>query len=213
MKRWLSVLNLVVLVLLGARAVAQESKVVLIVADDSPKFDVIYHRALTNATGAVIGGLIGAGIQAGIESEKDGKKRDAMSPHVSDQVWNDVYVKTLNETLIAKGYEPKWVTTKDKPKDMKADVYVSLYPSSYGFRMVDTTTSVVAAYVEFEAIYTREPPKSKKKADKEAFYMTGQKQASYEDLIKETAALNAEVEGVLAAAARRLANKIIYNLK
>lgn len=215
MNRWLSVTTLVLMTLIGARVTAQEPRIVLIQVDETPQFDVIYHRALSNATGAVIGGLIGAGIQHGIESDKDGDKRAQLAPHVSVGLWNDVYVKSLNEALIAKGFEPRWVSSKDKPKDMKADVYVVLYPSSYGFRIVDTSTTAVSAYVEFEAIYSREPPKSKskKKGDKEAFYLTGQKQYSFTDLAAQTALVNPEVEDVLAAGARRLANKIIYNLK
>jgi hypothetical protein len=199
--------------LIGAPVTAQESKIVLIQVDETPQFDVIYHRALSNATGAVIGGLIGAGIQHGIESDKDADKRAQLAPHVTVGLWNDVYVKSLNEALIAKGFEPRWVSSKDKPKDVKADVYVLLYPSSYGFRIVDTSTTAVSAYVEFEAIYSREPPKSKKKGDKEAFYLTGQKQYSFADLVGQATLVNPEVEAVLAAGARRLANKIIYNLK
>jgi hypothetical protein len=213
MKRWLIAFNLALLSLFGTHLAAQEPKIVLIVVDDTPKFDVLYHRARSNATGAVIGGLIGAGIQHGIESDKDGDKREELRPHVSADAWNEAYVKALNEALTAKGFEPRWTSSKDKPKDLKADVYVSLFPSDYGFRMVDTTTSLVSAYVEYQAIYSREPPKSKKKSDKETFYMTGQKQYSYEDLAKETSLLNTEVQDVLAASARRLANKIIYNLK
>lgn len=213
MKSWLTVVNVLLLSVCCAQARAQEARIVLIQADDAPKFDVVYHRAMTNATGAVIGGLIGAGIQAGIESDKDSDKRASLSPHVSADIWTEAYVKALNDALVAKGFEPRWVTSKDKPKDLKADVYVMLYPNSYGFRMVDTTTALVSAFVEFDAIYSREPPKSKKKSDKEAFYLTGQKQSSYEDLAAQPGSLNAEVEAVLTAAARRLANKIIYNLK
>jgi hypothetical protein len=213
MKRWLASLQAVFLLLCAVKAGAAENRSILIELDGDPKFDVVYHRALTNATGAVIAGLIGAGIQASIESEKDSKKREQIRPHVSEQVWRDVYVKTLNETLLAKGFEPVWVEGKQKPKDFKADVYLVLLPGSYGFRMVDSTTSLVSSYVEFEAIYSPEPITSRKKPAKEAFYVTSKKQASYEDLVKETAALNAEVEAVLALAARRLANKIIYNVK
>lgn len=211
MKRWLSMM--MVLVSGVQTAWGAEGRVVLIVTDDAPKFEVIYHRASNNAAGAAIGGLIGAGIQHSIESEKDAKKREAMSSHVSARAWDDVYVKSLNEALIAKGFEPRWATGKAEPKDAVADVYVMLYPSTYGYRVIDTSTFVMAAYVEFDAIYSREPIQSRKKRDKESFYLTGKKQASYEDHVEDAAALNAEVEAVLAQGARRLANKIIYNLK
>lgn len=213
MKHWSYLVAVASLSLFGMRAGAEDAKIVLIESDEAPKFDVLYHRAMTNAAGAAIGGLIGAGIQAGIESSKDGEKRAVLAPHVSASVWTDSYVKTLNEVLIAKGYEPRWISSKERPTDVKADIYIVLYPSVYGFRMVDMTTTALSAFVEFDAIYGREPPKSRKKGDKEAFYLTGQKQYTIEDLTRQTELVGPEVNAVLAAAARRLANKIIYNLK
>jgi hypothetical protein len=210
--RWIAALPAALLVVC-AHAIASESKTIQIRVDGAPKFDVVYHRALTNATGAVIGGLIGAGIQSSIESDKDAKKREALGPHITAGVWNDVFVKTLNETLQAKGFDPVWVEGKADPRAPKADVYLTLFPASYGFRMVDSTTSLVSAYVEFDAAYSLELLKPRQKLPKEAFYLTNKKQSSYEDLANEPAALNDDVETVLTQAARRLANKIIYNVK
>jgi hypothetical protein len=213
MKRRSSLFDAIVLFTLAASVAAQEPRVVLIQSHAEPKFDVVYHRAMTTAAPAVFGGLIGAGIAAGVESDQDQRKRDTLSPHVSAQAWNDFYVKTLNDTLVEKGFEPRWVIGKDMPKDLKADVYVLLYPSSYGFRMIDSSTSVVASYVEFEAIYSREPPNPRKKLEKEPFYLIGKKQQGFSDFVSDTASVNTEIEAVLVSSARRLANKIIYNLK
>jgi hypothetical protein len=210
--RWISVLP-AALLLICTQALADESKIVQIRVDGAPKFDVIYHRALTNGTGGAIAGLIGVGIQMGIESDRDAKKREALGPHVSAGVWNDVFVKTLNEALQTKGFDPLWLDGKAEPQAPKADVYLTLFPASYGFRMVDSNTALVSAYVEFDAVYSRELHKPRQKLPKEAFYMTNKKQSSYDDLAKEPAALSGDVESVLAQAARRLANKIIYNVK
>jgi hypothetical protein len=209
--RWISALP-AALLLICAQAVANESRTIQIRVDGAPKFDVVYHRALTNAVGAALGGLIGAGIQSSIESDKDAKKREALGPHVATTVWNDVFVKTLNEALQTKGFDPLWVESKADPQAPKADVYLTLFPASYGFRMVDSNTALVSAYVEFAASYTNEV-KPRQKLPKEAFYMTNKKQSSYDDLANEPAALSGDVESVLAQAARRLANKIIYNVK
>lgn len=209
--RWISALP-AALLLMCTQAIANESKTVQIRVDGAPKFDVVYHRALTNATGAVIGGLIGAGIQSSIESDKDSKKREALGPHVATTVWNDVFVKTLNEALQAKGFDPLWVEGKADAQAPKADIYLTLFPASYGFRMVDSTTALVSAYVEFAATYSNEV-KPRQKLPKEAFYMTNKKQSSYDDLANQPAALSGDVESVLAQAARRLANKIIYNVR
>jgi hypothetical protein len=206
--RWILALP-AALLLICAQAVADESKTVQIRIDGAPKFDVIYHRALTDATGAVFGGLIGAGIQSGIESSRDAEKREALLPHVKTEAWRDVFVKTLNEALQAKGFNPVWVEGKADP-NAKADIYLTLIPASYGFRMVDSNTNLVSAYVEFQAAYSIE---ARARPPREAFYMTNKKQSSYDDLAKEPAALSGDVESVLAQAARRLANKIIYNVK
>jgi hypothetical protein len=210
--RWISALP-AALLLICAQAVANESRTVQIRVDGAPRFDVVYHRARTNAVGAAFASVIGAGIQYAIESEKDANKREALGPHVSAGVWNDVFVKTLNEALQAKGYDPVWVEGKADPQAPKADVYLTLFPASYGFRMVDSNTALVSAYVDFTAVYSREPHKPRQRLTKEAFYMTNKKQSSYDDLANEPAALSGDVESVLTQAARRLANKMIYNVK
>lgn len=198
------------LVLIAAPVSADATRAIQIRVDGTPKFDVVYHRAQTDATGAVLGGIIGASIQAGVEADRDADKRKEMEPHIADDVWQNAFVKTFNEALAAKGFDPQWVEGKAGGKDAKADVYLLLFPASYGFRVVDSTTLLVSAYVEFEASYAREPIK---RAEKEPFYLTDKQQAAYSDLFLEPASLNGQIETVLAQAARRLANKIIYNVK
>jgi hypothetical protein len=214
MIHWFSALT-AALILVAAPVSADETRAIQIRVDGEPEFDVVYHRAKTNATGAVIGGIIGAGIQAGIEADRDSDKRKEIQPHIADDVWQNVFLKTLGEALQAKGFQPQWIIegaadAKDKAKE-KADVYVILFTDAYGFRVVDSSTMLVSAYVEFEATYAREPIKKVK--SKEPFYLTDKKQSSYEDLVKTTTVMNGEIEAVLALAARRLANKIIYNVK
>ena len=207
---WLSAFT-AALVLLAAPVAADEVRAIQIRVDGAPAFDVIYHRAEVNMTGAAFGGVIGAGIQAGIEADRDSTKRKELKPHVADDVWQKAFVATLHEALVAKGFDPQWVEGQASGKDAKADVYLMLFPASYGFRVVDSTSMSVSAYVEFEAAYAREPIKRPK--SKEPFYLTHKKQAPYEDLLKATSDLNGDIEAVLVQSARRLANKIIYNVK
>ncbi len=87
-------------------AFAEAPRTIAIEIDGKAEFDVVYHRARTNATGAVIAGLVGAGIQAGIEADQDARKRDALYPYVAEQAWRDVFIKTMTDTLAAKGLEP-----------------------------------------------------------------------------------------------------------
>ncbi len=211
--RWIAAL----LMLAAGSVVANEPRKVHIQVDGDPKFEVLYHRALSNHIGGAIASYVGAGIQATVEAEKDAEKRAALRSHVAEQIWNDVFIKTLDDSFRAKGWQPVWVEGKSTPHDADvgadADVYLTLFPASYGFRVVDSSTALVAAYVELEAIYAREPLDPSKRAPKESFYMTSGKQSPYDDLPNQSAALNADVEAVLARAARRLASKIIYNVR
>jgi len=177
------------------------------------EFDVIYRRALSNATGAVLGGLIGAGIQAGIESNEDAEKRAAIYPYVADQAWRDVFIKSMTDALAEKGLEPVWIEAGTSPKPGTADMYLVLYPKQFGFRVVDTTSLMMAAFVEFEAAYSSQPFSARSKPDKEPFYLTDKSQVSYDQLLADTAGINPRIESVLRMAARRLTNKVVYNIK
>jgi hypothetical protein len=191
--------------------VAEAPRTIAIEIDGKAEFDVVYHRARTNAVGAVIGGLVGAGIQAGIEADQDAKKRAELYPYVAEQAWRDVFIKTMTDTLAAKGLEAVWVDAGSHAKPESADIYLTLYPETFGFRMVDSTTGLVSAYVEFDAIYSSQPISGKNKPPRESFYLTDKTLFSYDELTKDTSKINPHIESVLALAARRLTNKIIYN--
>lgn len=190
---------------------AEAPRTIAIEIDGKAEFDVVYHRARTNATGAVIAGPLGAGIQAGIEADRDAKKRAALYPYVAEQAWRDVFIRTMTDTLAAKGLEPVWVDAGSRSKPESADIYLTLYPETFGFRMVDSTTRQVSAYVEFDAIYSSQPISGKNKPPRESFYLTDKSLLSYEELMEDTAKINSHIESVLALAARRLTNKVIYN--
>jgi hypothetical protein len=177
------------------------------------EFDVLYRRALSNATGAVLGGLIGAGIQAGIESNEDAEKRAAIYPYVAEQAWRDIFIKTMTESLAEKGIETVWIDAGSEPKPGTADMYMVLYPEKFGFRIVDTTTLMMASFIEFGAVYSSQPISGKNKPAKEPFYITDKSQVSYDQLLADTAGINPRIESVLKAAARRLTNKVVYNIK
>lgn len=177
------------------------------------EFDVLYRRALSNATGAVLGGLIGAGIQAGIESNEDAEKRAAIYPYVAEQAWRDIFIRTMTESLAEKGIETVWVDAGSNPKPGTADMYMTLYPEKFGFRIVDTTSLMMASFVEFGAAYSSQPISGKNKPEKEPFYITDKSQVSYDQLLAETSGINPRIESVLKAAARRLTNKVVYNIK
>lgn len=203
-----------VAMLLALPSLAQEPPhKIAIQVDGKAQFDVIYRRALSNATGAVIGGLIGAGIQAGIESSEDAEKRDAIYPYVAEHAWRDVFMKSMTDALAEKGLEPVWIEDGAEAKQGTADIYLVLYPGQFGFRMVDTTSLMMAAFIEFEAVYSSKPISGKNRPEKERFYFTDKSQVSYGQLLEDTAGINPRIEAVLNLAARRLTNKVVYNTR
>ena len=191
----------------------QQRKTVRIEVSGSPEFDVVYNRAAATAAGAALGGLIGASIQAGVEADQDRKKREAMGPHISTEIWQRSFVASFDEALRAKGYEPMWVQDGGVAATESADLYVLIYPRSYGLRMVDRSTSMTSAYVEFHAAFSRDKLNARKPPKKEFFYLTNEKQASYDARSESPDRLAEEIASVLSQGARRLANKIIYNAK
>ena len=202
------------MLLLASASVAQDApRRIAIQIEGKAEFDVIYRRALSNATGAVLGGLIGAGIQAGIESNEDSEKRDAIQPHVTQQAWRDIFIQTMTDSLAEKGLETVWVDAGTEPRAGTADMYMVLYPSTFGFRIVDTTSLMMASFVEFEAAYSTKPISGKSKPVKEPFYITDKSQVSYDQLIADPSGISPRIESVLKMAARRLTNKVFYNIK
>jgi hypothetical protein len=202
------------MLLLSTSSFAQDApRKIAIQIEGKAEFDVIYRRALSNATGAVLGGLIGAGIQAGIESNEDAEKRDAIYPHVAQQAWRDVFIQTMTDSLAEKGLETVWIDAGAELKAGNADMYMVLYPAKFGFRIVDTTSLMMASFVEFEAVYSTKPISGKSTLVKEPFYLTDKSQVSYDRLIADPAGIDPRIESVLKMAARRLTNKVIYNIK
>jgi hypothetical protein len=188
-----------------------ESRTVHIRVEGDSQFEVLYHRAKSNATGAALGGLLGAGIQASIESEMDSKKREELSPHISSALWKDSFLPALEKALLAKDHTITWVDSKH-PMKTGADLYLIIYPRTHGYRMVDTSTYAVSPYVDLTFGYAFDAGKSSRPT-KENFYLAGKEQSTYENIVADAATANARLEQLHMQAAQRLANKIIYNVK
>ena len=196
--------------LLSAPFCDADTKTVYIDIVGESKFEVIYHRALTNATGAVIAGIVGAGIQSGIEHGRDTEKEKELSPLISKDTWKSQFLDTLNAKLESKGFEAVWV---ENTKDINEGIVLKVYPDQYGFRMVNTTTRLVSAYTTFQASFANGVANKNTRQEKEKFYITNKNQHTYENLLTEDSPANSELEAVLNKAAKRLANKIIYSME
>lgn len=193
-----------------SQSTAAETHKIFIDVKGESTFDVLYHRALSNATGAAIGGLIGAGIQAGIESGKDEKKRNELAALVKKNSWKEYFLNKLNSKLESYSYAAVWMEDSPK-KPSKESLVLTLYPDIHGAKVVNSNTQNMSAFIAFTASLT----KGKEKIyNKEPFYLTSKKQRPYSEYAAaETSPLNEDLTYALSKAAKRLANKIIYKLK
>ncbi len=173
-------------------------------------FEVVYHRALSNATGAAIAGVIGAGIQSGIEKGKDSEKEDQLRPLINRDSWKQQFLDTLNDKLVAEGYEAVWV---EETRDIGKGIVLKIYPDKFGFKMVNTSSRLVSAFITFEASFSGTSRNEQKAAQKEPYYITNRNQHPFDELLQEDSPVNAELEATLKKAAKRLANKLIYSMK
>jgi len=200
------------LLLTSVASNADDPEIIYIELKGNAKFDVVYHRALSNSTGAVIGGLIGAGIQAGVESSKDADKREQVQPLLNQGNWQDHFIDTLNERLERKNFKAVWI--EGAPEE--PGLTLQLLPATYGIKIVDTNMMQVATFVEFDARIRN--VKSKKeykhgKANKQKFYIVNKSRRDFGEYANDKEALNGDLESALTKAAKRVANKIIYHKK
>lgn len=201
---------LAVLLILAGPVSAASPTIVYINVIGEADFEVVYHRAESNATGAVIAGVIGAGIQSGIEKGKDSEKEDQLRPLINRESWKEQFLDTLNDKLVAEGYEAVWV---EDARDIGEGIVLKIYPDKYGFKMVDTSSRMVSAFITFKASFSGSSRRDQKAAEKEDYYIANRNQHSFNELLLEHSPVNAELEATLKKAAKRLANKLIYNMK
>lgn len=209
LSRYITTVFLAIL-LLSPSVYASESRIIYIETVGEGKFDVLYHRVLSNATGAVIAGLVGAGIQSSVEASKDKEKTEELSLLVRTDTWKTRFLDTLNDKLESEGFEAVWIEDKKRVGD---GLILRIYPDRYGFKMVNTSSRLVSAFIDFKASFSDGNSKSAREQEREPYYLTNRNQYPYEALLREDSPVNADLEAILEKAARRLANKIIYSLK
>ena len=143
--------GIAVMLLFSASTYATNTKTIYIDIVGKGEFEVIYSRATLSATGAVIGGLIGAGIQSGVEASMDAKKTKELSPLIKKDTWKTQFLDTLNNKLEEEGFKAVWVEDKG---DIGDGLVLKIYPESYGFKVVDTSTYMVSAFIAFKAQFS-----------------------------------------------------------
>jgi len=168
------------------------------------KFDILYHRFESTATGAILGGIIGGTIEEGVRKGKDTKKKKEILNLLSDATCRT----RLIDTFIGKlSYNDIIVLEEDNiKKNKKSKFWLEINILKCGFKMVNSATKEVSAFVEFKTkIRNKNKTTLKKKLS-----IIAKNKYSYQNLVANTETLNNELTLVLIKAGQRLANKIIY---
>ncbi|HEY7772757.1 MAG TPA: hypothetical protein VIC26_06235 [Marinagarivorans sp.] len=192
-----------VLSFLTFKAHAEENSKALYIATKKPsEFDVMYSRVSSNMTGAAIGGLIGAGIQAGVESSKDAERRESLQPHVPKDIWETAFNGPLYKKFERANF-------KILEKDGKNGISIQIIPEMHGFKVVDTNTKLMSAFISFQAKFY----KNGKLDNTDNYYLIHKQKHSFEGLTEDPEKAMKQLESIIRKGARRLANKVIYSNK
>ena len=199
----------VLLLLIGVAQADEAStgKHVRLHIEDPGKFEVLHSRAESTSTGAVLFGIIGAGIEESSRASKDEVREDAILVHIPDDACHNHLVEEFTARLDAKGITTEVIN--EKPGKTAGDAYViRLKIDACGFRMVDTTSEEMAAYVV--AQYRIYKPQEKITGKLEELTMIGRDHRVWEAFLADYDAAVAEFRAVKRKAGTRLANKVIY---
>lgn len=203
-------LGLLVLLTFAMPGYCQVNRNISLVVQGNAEFDVLYHRVESTATGAALGGLIGAGIETSIRSSADDKKKAQLVEYVGDLSCKSTLIHALEKKLGDSGFvllaAPK--ARKKNVENQPGGLSLEIVLNSCGYKMVDTVTQKVSAFIYFDAIL-KQADGSLAQIDKQNFFL-GRKQYNFEDLVAQNSEIDAELIELLARAGNRLANKIIY---
>ena len=190
-------------IIFTACAIADENAIELKIKDDGD-FDILLHRAESTATGAVIGGLIGAGIEEGVRSSKDSSKKKQILEKIEKPSCKDKLYSSLLKKLQTSGYTINTLT-----EETKTDTIIEIEISNCGFKLSDSDTRKLSAFIDFKATLLN----GSDKPIKHKFFFFGKEKYSFNELLEDGSATEKILHKVLKKAGKRLANKILYTRK
>ena len=141
-------------------------------------------------------GLIGAGIQEGILKSKDEKMRDQLLPLLSETSCSKMFTEEFFSKLERKGF-----SFSDQ-----ADATVEVKINRCGFKMVNTQTEEIAAFVDYDSVISS----GTEKGIKEQHLIFGKKRYQFQELLSSELLPEREFFSVLKKGGRFIANKVIY---
>lgn len=189
--------------LFSTTAIAQENKEIKILVSNTGMFDIIFHRAKSTATGAILFGVIGATVQEGHLKSKDTKMKKQVLETLSDSSCSKNFINKLIEKLGKNSFN---AYLADNKKDKSKELFLNIKIKKCGFKMVNSTTNYIAAFIDFNVFLLED----KKRVFEKKFAIKSKHQYSFADLISDKQRIDDEMTSVLNRAGTRLANKIIY---
>ena len=202
---------LVVLLLAAGGARADDAEVhrnVVVFLEDPGKFEVLYSRAESSATGAVLFGLIGYGVEESTRNSNDTKREEAIEPALGDITCDQFVVDALTSRLEEKGYAVE-VREEKAPRSASDGYVIRVDIVACGFRMINTTSDEVSSF--FAANYEVLKPGQVRSKKMEEMIVTGSEKASWETYLNNRDMADSEFDAALIKGGRRIANKLIYS--
>ncbi|WP_027329954.1 hypothetical protein [Marinimicrobium agarilyticum] len=175
---------------------------VFIDVKDKGKFDLLFDRAKSTATGAAVGGLIGAGVEAAVRSGNDEEKLEQLRPFLSVETCETELLSAFEEKLSGRGY-----TVENEAPSKSNALTVELEIKECGFKVVNSQTLAMAAFINFE---TRSDDTALLSLNDETFHFYGKERYQFAELVDMEGDINSAHKKVFQKAGVRLANKIIY---
>ena len=186
--------------------VAAENHVVLHL-EKPGKFEVLYSRAQSTSTGAVLFGLIGAGIEESSRKSNDEEKESVVLAHIPDDACHSYLIEAFTEELEERGFGVTVVEGKPGKSSGESSV-IRLKIDACGYRMVDTINEEMAAYLT--AQYRIFKPQEKLQGELLELTIIGRNHRTWDDLTADFDSAVEEFRDVKRRVGKRLANKLVY---
>ena len=187
---------------------AADDKNISFSVPETDRFEVFFHRVQTDATSAIFFGLLGAAVDEGVQSNKDAEKKLELLAGRDEPSCADQFIQSFTDKLSAKDYSIDVSRVSDATQNhTKKGLWLNIKNVVCGFKVVNTQTSDVLAFMSFQSYLMKD---NKKLAFDENHMVFSKKEHQFFELTNSSEKTQQELSFVLNRAGRKLANKIIY---
>lgn len=195
-------------VLSGQVTLAAEKPQILLEISKEGSFEVLYDRATSTATGAVLFGLVGAAIEEGVDQSNDKAKENQVLPHLDSPSCSTALLVAMQDTF-SKDASYELVLPAGDAGDTTIPLALKITINSCGFRIVNSTNKTVSAYADVKMELSQRDVKEP--VEEEKILVHGGQRVSFTELISQPELINSEFTSVLQKAGKRVANKVIFH--